>query len=364
MASMNWRSIPTVLYPQEILDKAFSRASKQANLVEDPDKYHRVRKQMNRMVQSAADVISSTLLDYIEKWPSLNSLSDFDQALVDAAVGNDDFRRNLGALQWASDKVIRIASNSQQKMLRLREIDGFHKERRHAYGRISSIVDQISDSIMWLGDARNILRKLPSIDSLEPCIVVAGSPNVGKSALINSLSSGEPEVAEYPFTTKQLHLGHFEHRRRVYQMVDTPGLLDRPMFERNSIEMQAIAALENIGDVLLFLIDSTEGATTPLKEQKNLFKEVQNMITGKPILTIHTKSDLFDNNPSNFDILISAKTGSGIEELRNIIIEKIASNIISDPLSLPEHWYREDDSIKPIGSQQEILRRQDEARYL
>ena len=50
------------------------------------------------------------------------------------------------------------------------------------------------EPILWLGDARNILRKLPSIDSLEPCIVVAGSPNVGKSALINSLSSGEPEV--------------------------------------------------------------------------------------------------------------------------------------------------------------------------
>ena len=80
---------------------------------------------MNRMVQSAADIISTTLLDYISKWPSLNSLSDFDQALVDAAVGSDDFRHNLGALQWASDKVIQIASDSQQKMLRIREIDGF-----------------------------------------------------------------------------------------------------------------------------------------------------------------------------------------------------------------------------------------------
>ena len=32
--------------------------------------------------------------------------------------------------------------------------------------------------------------------------------------------------------------------------------------ERNNIEMQAIAALENVGDVLLFLIDPTSEATT------------------------------------------------------------------------------------------------------
>ena len=364
MASIEWRSIPTVLYPQEILDKAFSKARKQANLVEDPDKFHRVRKQMNRMVQSAADIISSTLLDYIAKWPSLNSLSDFDQALVDAAVGNDDFRHNLGALQWASDKVNQIASDSQQKMLRLREIDGFHKQRRHAYGRLSSIISQISDPILWLGDARNILRKLPSIDSLEPCIVVAGSPNVGKSALINCLSSGEPEVAEYPFTTKQLHLGHFIHRRRAYQMVDTPGLLDRPMFERNSIEMQAIAALENIGDVLLFLIDNTNNPTTPINEQENLLNEVKNLITGKPIIVAYTKSDLYEEIPLDLDICISAITGFGIEELRSQLIEIIAADDISDPLSLPDHWHREDDSLKPIGSSHEILRRQDEARYL
>ena len=37
MASPQWRSIPTVLFPQEILDKAFRKASKQADLVEDPE---------------------------------------------------------------------------------------------------------------------------------------------------------------------------------------------------------------------------------------------------------------------------------------------------------------------------------------
>ena len=109
MASVEWRKIPTVLYPQEVLDKAFRRAGKQSDLVEDPDKYHRVRKQMARMVQAASDTIAETLLKWVDQWPSLNAQSEFDQALVDAAVGADEFRQNLGAIQWAAERVRKIA---------------------------------------------------------------------------------------------------------------------------------------------------------------------------------------------------------------------------------------------------------------
>ena len=342
MASVEWRRIPTVLRTDEILDKAFRRASKQPDTVEDPDKYHRVRKQMNKMVQSAASVIDTTLIAYVERWPSLNALSPFDQALVEAAVGSDEYRRCLGTIQWAAERVRSIAGDTQRKILRLRDIDRFHQARRAAYGRFSSILDQVSSEIEWLGAARDTLRALPSIDSMEPCIVVAGSPNVGKSALITVLSSGEPEVAAYPFTTKQLHLGHFTHRRRKYQMVDTPGLLDRPMSERNSIEMQAIAALENVGDVLLFLIDSTESSTTPLSEQEHLLGEVRGLISERPILVVQSKSDLHEAPPEGLGLMVSAESGEGVEELRAILVEMIAADEVVDPLKLPENWPRND----------------------
>ena len=319
MAVADWRSIPTVLYPQEILDKAFSRASRQSDFVEDPDKYHRVRKQMDRMVQSAADVIDSTLLKWVDRWPSLNALSQFDQALIDAAVGNDEYRKSLGAIQWAAEQV-----------------------RKIAYGRFSSILDQVSPQIMWLGEARDILRHLPSLDPSEPCIVVAGAPNVGKSALISALSSGEPEVASYPFTTKQLHLGHFEHRRWAYQMVDTPGLLDRPMSERNRIELQAIAALEHIGDVLLFLVDSSEGTTTPLDHQEHLRGEVSQLMSERPMIVVHSKADLIDELPEGAKNPISVETGQGLDELRAMLIEVIGADEVGDPLSLPENWHRDE----------------------
>ena len=359
MASPQWRSIPTVLFPQEILDKAFRKASKQADLVEDPDKYHRVRKQMVRMTQSAADTIDSTLRTWVDKWPSLNALSEFDRALIDAAVGNDDYRKSLGAIQWAAERVRKISSESESKILRLRDIEGFHAARRHAYGRISSIVHQISPQIIWLGEARDILRKLPSVDSAEPVIVVAGSPNVGKSALIGALSSGEPEVAAYPFTTKQLHLGHFIHRRRPYQMVDTPGLLDRPMDERNLIEMQAIAALENVGDVLVFLIDASETGGTSLDEQLSLLREVQSLVTERPIILAHSKSDLLKEIPDDAEHLLCAISGDGIEEFRTTLIETIGADVIENPLSLPENWHVEEMTLEPLGTKYEIEQRKE-----
>ena len=45
-------------------------------------------------------------------------------------------------------------------------------------------------------------------------------------------------------------------------MVDTPGLLDRPMDDRNAIEMQAIAAIEHVGSLCIFLMDISEQCGT------------------------------------------------------------------------------------------------------
>ncbi len=125
-------------------------------------------------------------------------------------------------------------------------------------------------------------------------------------------------------------------------MVDTPGLLDRPMSARNNIEMQAIAALENVGDVLLFLIDSTPDATTSLEEQLNLLEEVTGLISERPIIIVHSKSDLHEDDSLEGKVSVSSITGEGIEELRKTLVDMIAADEILDPLNLPEDWPRSD----------------------
>ena len=46
------------------------------------------------------------------------------------------------------------------------------------------------------------------------------------------------EVQPYAFTTKSLFVGHTDYKYLRWQVIDTPGILDRPLEERNTIEMQ------------------------------------------------------------------------------------------------------------------------------
>ena len=132
-------------------------------------------------------------------------------------------------------------------------------------------------------------------------------------------------------------------------MVDTPGLLDRPMTERNQIEMQAIAALEHLGDALVFLVDRSESSNTPVSEQQNLLAEVRRLISARPIIVVSSKSDLLDSTEGVDGLRISAETGEGLEELRGDLIEIIAADEILDPLTLPENWPRDDEPLGSIG---------------
>lgn len=374
---VSWRTIPTVLLEDEVLDKAFSRARKAADRVDDSDKVFRVRKQMNRMVQTAADVIYNQFTEMVECWPSLDQSPQFDIAMIDACVGCDDYRHHLSMLQWAAKRITSIAGQNSKKIVRTARTELMHDARKEAYGRISSVMRQVGKSLLWLSEARETLKKLPTINSELPCIVVCGAPNVGKSAFISALSSGNMEVNHYPFTTKQIHVGHFFHRRLQHQLVDTPGLLDRPMINRNAIEMQAIAALEHTGSLVLFLLDGSEQCGTPMEEQLNLLEEVKGLLPETDLLVVSSKADLLNPKPEMWDEVIAAEKqwrdeGSegdpqlpllydnqgrptmsatefaGMDAMRMEIVHRVKSARDIDPLSLPEGWYRRDlDIAKP-----------------
>ena len=228
--------LPTVPTSQELLDRAFRRASR----AEDDES----------MVQNAGNIISDNLSNLVKKFPSFENLPPFYREMADIIVGVDAMRISLSRLRWASRQIRQISREAKGNMKRARGKD-CTPFRKAAFGRVSSVMKSIDKDLLFLNEARNMLRKLPSIDPALPTILIAGYPNVGKSSFMIQVTDARPEIASYPFTTRGIYVGHFIRGYQRYQVVDTPGLLDRPLSEKNEIENQTMAALSHLDGVVL-----------------------------------------------------------------------------------------------------------------
>src|SRR6266850_5887293 len=54
--------------------------------------------------------------------------------------------------------------------------------------------------------------------------IILGGPNAGKSQLLTRLTRATPEVAPYPFTTREPHVGMMEWEDVKMQLIDTPPI--------------------------------------------------------------------------------------------------------------------------------------------
>jgi len=287
-------------------------------------------------VESFAGVISSTLEKYIKAFPSFNQLPPFYMALIDLLTPVDDIRRILGRLQGVIKQVDAIKTKTVRQIDRTSKTAYMEVKRKEAFGRISSMVNDLEGDLLRLAEVREKFKQLPSIPTKHPTIVVAGYPSVGKSKLVKAVSTADPKVAPYPFTTQELTVGYFEKHRTRYQIVDTPGLLDRPFEERNTIEKQGILALTLLSSTCIFMIDPTGHCGFPLDPQLDLLASISESLPGMGIIVVINKSDIgmpedVDTSPlaSLADSLgdqcievvsISAETGEGLEDLRDLMV--------------------------------------------
>ena len=311
-----FEQLPTVPTSQELLDKSFRRATR----AEDNES----------MVQNAGNILSDNLSNLIRKFPSFDNLPPFYREMADIVAGVDRIRISLSRLRWASTQIRDITRESVGKIKRSRGLDST-PVRKAAFGRFSSVMRSIEKDLLFLNEARNILRKMPTIDPAVPTILIAGYPNVGKSSFIVRVTGARPEIASYPFTTRGIFVGHFNRGDQKYQVVDTPGLLDRPMDERNDIERQTVAALNHLQGVVLYILDPSEHCGYPLSSQLSLAEDIKNWIK-LPVLVAANKADILRFESDGTVPEMSTETGQGVEG----VLERLVGMIELEKLSKTE----------------------------
>ena len=313
---MIFEKIPTVPTSEELLNKSFKRAARAKHGKRILDRASKLKAEES-MLLTAAHILSDNLINVVRKFPSFDTMPPFYLELADVIVGVEEMKMNLSSVQWAGTKINEMARKYVGMM---RSADDVKVVRKAAFGRISSIVDSVDGNLRFMNDARNKLRKLPEIGE-GPTIVVAGYPNVGKSSFVALVSTARPEIASYPFTTKGLAVGHFEKNRERYQIIDTPGLLDRPLEERNEIELQAISALKHVGDVMLFIIDPSETCGYTLDKQLHLLEEIKKEFD-IPTIVAANKTDILKTS-EKAEMSMSTLTGDGVEAVLKQLLEMI-----------------------------------------
>ena len=76
------------------------------------------------------------------------------------------------------------------------------------------------------------------------------------------------------------------------QVIDTPGILDHPLEDRNTIEMQAITALAHLRAAVLYFMDPSEQCGHLLEQQKSLFDSIKPLFANKPLIVVANKMDV------------------------------------------------------------------------
>ena len=300
--------MPTVPTADEILDRSFHRAAKKMQ-----EKTNRERAN-TEFVRAVGAAIHDRLVYIIRGFPEFDKLPPFYREMADILYGLDRIKQSLGAVGWAA-KHTKMVGN--QLVLQSRKADDTLVVRKRAVARLASMVHQIDKDLRFLNEVRNVLRTLPHVEDTFT-VVIAGYPNVGKSSFIRRVSSADPEVASYPFTTKGIIVGHRIMGREKIQFVDTPGILDRPAEERNAIEKQALSAMMNVASVVLFILDPSEHCGYPMEVQLNLLDEVKGMVR-TPVIVAANKSDLVAAEGYQ---TMSTADGTGVEDVLAALLEQ------------------------------------------
>ena len=251
----------------------------------------------------------------------LNGRIDLIEAegVMDLINSKTEKSRKL-AINQVNGEVSKLIKNLRQKIIEILaniEVNIDYPE----YEDIEEMTNQmILDNIDIIeNEIKNILSKSEDSKIIKEGIktIIIGSPNVGKSSILNRLLNEDKAiVTDIAGTTRDIVEGSIQIDGIVLNMLDTAGIRETNDIVE-SIGVKKSLDLINEADLILYVLNNNEELTKEEKEILNRIKDKNNII-------IVNKIDL--DNKLDLSILpnyieMSIKEDKGIEELRQKIKE-------------------------------------------
>ena len=306
----------------------------------------------------------------------LISLHNVDRDLLNTLYDRDHFKIALGQTSTAKH-LIETVSRDYVRLLKYgQSLFQCKSLKRAALGRMATICKRLRDPLAYLEQVRQHLGRLPSIDPNTRTLLICGYPNVGKSSFLRSISRADVDIQPYAFTTKSLFVGHFDYKMLRFQAIDTPGVLDHPLEDMNTIEMQSITAIAHLRSAVCYFMDLSEQCGYPVSAQIALFNSIKPLFANKLTFIVVNKVDLA--RPSDLDqetqqqlqsllassevelLELSCTTTENVMPVRNAICDRLLAQRNAQKLATATH----STDGEPTGRLADLLRRIHVARPL
>lgn len=293
MVLYNFKQIQSVPTGQDFIDIALSKTQRKTpTVVHKHYAIARIRQFYMKKVKFTQQTYHDRLTQILEDFPVLDDIHPFYADLINVLYDRDHYKLALGQLNIARH----LIDNLSKDYVRLLKFgDSLYRckqLKRAALGRMCTLMKKQGPSLAYLEQVRQHLARLPSIDPNTRSMILCGYPNVGKSSFMNKLTRADVDVQPYAFTTKSLFVGHTDHEYMRFQVLDTPGILDHPLEERNTIEMLSITALAHLRAAIIFVIDISEQCSYSIEDQVKLFNSIKPLFTNKPLVVALNKIDV------------------------------------------------------------------------
>ncbi|XP_074123324.1 GTP-binding protein 4 [Sminthopsis crassicaudata] len=293
MALYNFKKIMVVPTAKDFIDLTLSKTQRKTpTVIHKHYQIHRIRHFYMRKVKYTQQNYHDRLTQILTDFPKLDDIHPFYADLMNVLYDKDHYKLALGQINIAKNLVDNVAKDYVRLMKYGDSLYRCKQLKRAALGRMCTIIKRQKQSLEYLEQVRQHLSRLPTIDPNTRTLLLCGYPNVGKSSFINKVTRADVDVQPYAFTTKSLFVGHMDYRYLRWQVVDTPGILDHPLEDRNTIEMQAITALAHLRAAVLYVMDVSEQCGHNLEEQLKLFKNIKPLFANKPLIIVANKCDV------------------------------------------------------------------------